>query len=253
MPMETANRTPSVENGISGSLSLNDNEIGAEKEQLAVEEVVSESTAQGRMLKPADYFPEEAAGAEGRASIEEVFDSIEESIPVLESVKQVVPLVEEVKHFAQSALVEVSPSYAVESKLKENGNDVLHLLDDKDKESPVIADLQPEKVEAEAILVVDEVSVNSSDVVGLTDVESGYKLSDSSASQAADLVDDVKDSESPEKSVDRVSAQAVDVKDLTVHENLEGQSLISSTPPAGQRASWKNCCGLLELFMGSSR
>ncbi|GMH26841.1 hypothetical protein Nepgr_028684 [Nepenthes gracilis] len=257
---ETPDEDRSVENGISGSICLDDNKVAAENEQPA--------------LSASEYLPKEAAGGERIASVEGVYNSFGEGIFYVESVKKAFTLPEEED---------------IVSDLKENGNEVFQLSDEKNRVSPIMTDLKPEKVEKEVISVLDEYSVEklpeatgspvatTSRWVAGDDVkasETFEKFVDQSAAPAVDtsyVADDVKDLTTKEQTEGQTGASAVntdrevnDVQDLKtyehseehtgyVHENLEGQTSISTAPPALQRASWRNCCGLFELFMGSNR
>ncbi|GAB2299037.1 hypothetical protein Dimus_033111 [Dionaea muscipula] len=49
------------------------------------------------------------------------------------------------------------------------------------------------------------------------------------------------------------SREVDDVKNLELPDNSESQPLVSSAPQAVRRNSWKNCCGLFELFVKDDR
>ncbi|GAB4831553.1 hypothetical protein Ancab_005564 [Ancistrocladus abbreviatus] len=214
----TPHGDPSVENGISSS------EVAAEKEQPVVEEVeelrgqdyvLPVSVPYERVVKPAEYQPEMAAGAMGGTSVEEVSNVLEERISDVESVKQVVPLVEEVNLVAESAPVEILVSDVIDPELKENVNGVLQSLDEKDKVSSITTDFQPEKIEEAVTHVVADDSVKSSTIVGFPETENEDKVPklESPGAQVFDIspaADVVKGLEPLERLKDEIGALAVD-------------------------------------------
>ncbi|GAB4827267.1 hypothetical protein Ancab_034154 [Ancistrocladus abbreviatus] len=178
---DTPHGDPSVENGIYGS------EVTVQKEKAEVEELeelrgqdytLPESMPDDAVGKPAEYLlPEAAIGTIRGASVEEVSDAIVERIPDVESVKQVVSLPEDVNLVTESAAVEnLVISNVLEPELKVNGNEVLQLLEEKDKVSSITTDVQPEKIEEEVIPISADDSVKSSTIIGFLERENEDKV-----------------------------------------------------------------------------
>lgn len=244
---EPQNVDASGEHRSSSSSSSEDDEVAVEKEKekpVAAElekleeqgqSSLQEAALSDETLKPsADYVPVAASG-ENSVTSEVAYNLVEESIPVEESVKEVVSSPRESNVMTESVPLEnPTPIEMVKSELKQNVDEVLALLNEKEVFSAV-KDMVQDKFETKVVPIGDGSSGNSSGLVDTT----------------------VKDDESllPQSSgvttVDRSCADD-NLQESENHKHSEEQPLVSSAPLPVRRTSWMNCCGLFEVLSGGS-